>query len=90
MADFQYFQSGSGVYICSDCGKRTRETGDGESGCGLCVACFDEAGAEKHHNDCHDTPVEGCRYCEESGEVLLRGGGQEGVGGGRRAGDSRA
>jgi hypothetical protein len=34
------FQSGSGVYVCSDCGKSTRETGYGESSSGLCAACF--------------------------------------------------
>lgn len=34
------FQPGSGVYVCSDCGKSTRETGYGESNSSLCAVCF--------------------------------------------------
>ena len=34
------FQKGSGCYTCRDCGKLTRETGDGESNCELCKNCF--------------------------------------------------
>ena len=34
------FQKGSGCYTCHDCGKLTRETGDGESNCELCRNCF--------------------------------------------------
>jgi hypothetical protein len=40
-----------GVYTCSNCGKRTRETGQSESGVGLCAHCFEEAGLENEHSD---------------------------------------
>lgn len=39
------------TYICDNCGKRTRETGDSESGVGLCKKCFEEAGLENEHSD---------------------------------------
>lgn len=38
------FQAGSGVYTCKGCGKKTRETGNCESNCGLCLVCFEAAG----------------------------------------------
>jgi hypothetical protein len=30
----------SGMYVCSDCGKKTRETGSEESSVGLCKKCY--------------------------------------------------
>lgn len=39
------------TYICNGCGKRTRETGQSESGVGLCAKCFEEAGLENEHSD---------------------------------------
>jgi len=37
------FQSGSGVYKCEHCGRRTRETGQGEDGryCACCSLIFE-------------------------------------------------
>lgn len=32
-----------GMYICSGCGKKTRETGKDESSCTLCKKCYIEA-----------------------------------------------
>jgi DNA-directed RNA polymerase subunit RPC12/RpoP len=34
-------QAGSGIYKCGSCGKRTRETGNGESYVGLCYHCYE-------------------------------------------------
>jgi hypothetical protein len=39
------------TYICSICGKRTRETGLSESGVGLCKACYIECTEENSRND---------------------------------------
>jgi len=36
--------SKGGVYTCDFCGKRTRETGEGESDLGICRFCYLEAG----------------------------------------------
>jgi len=62
------FQRGSGVYECRCCGKRTRETGSGESGSGLCADCFNDAGLENEHSDGHhdDEPKPGCPQCNAS------------------------
>lgn len=45
------FQRGSGTYICGSCGKRTRATGQGEEGCGLCATCYERAGDENAVSD---------------------------------------
>jgi hypothetical protein len=34
------FQPRSAIYECSSCVKKTRETGQGESSCGVCAYCF--------------------------------------------------
>jgi DNA-directed RNA polymerase subunit RPC12/RpoP len=39
------------TYICGICGKRTRDTGYGESGNDSCKKCYVEGGLENHHND---------------------------------------
>jgi hypothetical protein len=55
-----------GTYTCRACGKLTRETGYGESGCGLCRKCYDEGGLENEHSDRgHEEIVEGCPTCAE-------------------------
>lgn len=36
------FQKGSGSYICSECGKRTRDTGNGEGELRLCRHCLEQ------------------------------------------------
>ena len=43
------FKSGSSVYTCDCCGKKTRDTGRGEDG--VCFKCYDEAGWENEHMD---------------------------------------
>jgi len=45
------FEKGSGCYTCLDCGKRTRETGECESGCQLCKECYELAGLENMLQD---------------------------------------
>lgn len=36
-----HFRAGSGSYTCEECGKRTRETGSGESSLHLCAFCYE-------------------------------------------------
>lgn len=44
--------SGTGVYACACCGRKTRDTGRGDNeSAGLCAECFDLAGEENHHSD---------------------------------------
>lgn len=50
------FRSGSGCYDCGNCGKKTRETGEGESSVKLCRKCYDEAGFECDHLDGNHEP----------------------------------
>lgn len=59
------FATQGGTYICRICGKRTRETGDCESGVGLCRACNETEGERNEHGDTHVQPVEGCCFCDE-------------------------
>jgi hypothetical protein len=65
-----HFQRGSGVYTCCECGKRTRETGDGESQGELCRRCWQYFGWENTHNDCNhegsddDPDKEHCPICQ--------------------------
>ena len=52
------------TYICDACGKRTRETGQSESGVGLCAKCFEESGLENEHSDDgHPEYIEKCPTC---------------------------
>lgn len=81
--DNRRFQSrcgvrGSGVYTCGRCGKRTRETGDGESSNELCRACLRICYWENHHSDeCHDDKInfEDCQQCNADGynEAYVKG-----------------
>ncbi len=64
------FQRGSAVYECGCCGKKTRETGSCESGCDLCLMCFDWAGEENAHSDNgHEgsPPEADCVICQNPG-----------------------
>lgn len=47
------FQGGhkGAVYTCRICGKKTRETGDGESSVDACAKCYYEGGLENEHSD---------------------------------------
>lgn len=49
--DNSRFKKGSGVYICAMCGKRTRDTGNGEGQTGLCKKCYDAAEEENYESD---------------------------------------
>ena len=51
MKENNRFQKGSGVYICECCGKKTRETGLGESHVELCAYCYEVAGWENSFSD---------------------------------------
>jgi len=75
------------TYICSNCGKRTRETGQSESGVGLCAKCFEEAGLENEHSDngghvvgpnwevkdVYNPKCPTCRAMKEEGHVFADG-----------------
>lgn len=37
------FQKGSGSYRCAECGKLTRDTGNGEGALELCKHCMEQA-----------------------------------------------
>ena len=55
------------TYLCRSCGKRTRETGEGESSVELCAACYDDAGWENLHSDQHgaaEAKDPSCPYCQ--------------------------
>ena len=39
--NFSHFQKGTALYVCRDCGKRTRDVGDDSAGVGLCARCYD-------------------------------------------------
>ena len=45
------YRSGSGVFNCSLCGKKTRETGEGNSSVQLCAFCYEEAMLENSLSD---------------------------------------
>lgn len=48
-----FTRTGKTVYTCVECGKQTRETGNGESGLELCAFCYDLAGWENSLSDGH-------------------------------------
>jgi hypothetical protein len=61
------FAKGSGVYTCQYCGKRTRETGSGESYAHMCLACWEDGGQENcHSDDNHPGKFEECPICERA------------------------
>jgi len=52
----RHFQKGGmiragGCYTCSYCGKRTRETGMGESAVQMCALCYEISGLENSYAD---------------------------------------
>jgi hypothetical protein len=51
------------------CKKKTRETGEGESGIGLCIECLYKAGVENEHSDGYhkNEPDESCPLCVAEG-----------------------
>lgn len=75
------FQHGSASYSCGICKRRTRETGEGESGCQLCVQCFTLAGEDNHHNDNGSIPsiTERRQYDALLAEIVAAGGDGERV-----------
>lgn len=44
-------QKGSGIYTCEECGKNTRETGNGESFVRFCRKCYEIGGLENSLSD---------------------------------------
>lgn len=67
MKKFNRFAKGSGVYICQYCGKKTRETGCGESHARLCLACYDDGGQENcHFDEHHEGMFDTCPICEKA------------------------
>ena len=66
------FQKGSAVYTCKDCGKKTRETGYGESDLRMCAACFVVSSAENTHSDQgHGGGLKDCKICAEGNGMEL-------------------
>jgi hypothetical protein len=66
----RHFQNNrGGVYVCKACGKRTRETGECESGVELCRDCYEDAGYENEHQDGYhdDEPNPSCPWCRQEG-----------------------
>lgn len=51
MVDNRRFRRGSGAYNCFSCGKRTRDTGQGEASLELCLACMNESERVNYHSD---------------------------------------
>ena len=60
-----------GSCTCGSCGKRTRATYDEHAAVlELCQSCYEDAGDENTHNDCHyGNPVDGCRFCDAEKEA---------------------
>jgi hypothetical protein len=50
------FQRGSGVFTCTCCGGRTRDTGVQSIGSELCADCYELAGMDNACNDNRTTP----------------------------------
>jgi hypothetical protein len=46
-----------GTFICGVCDRRTRHTGDNDSG-ELCAECWELAGCDNTHNDSATVPTE--------------------------------
>ena len=65
-----HFKRGSGCYTCRECGKRTRDLGDGAD-LQMCLACYDYAGWENTHSDeGHDRrPDADCPVCAKAKEA---------------------
>lgn len=62
----RYTRRDGGLYVCRVCGKRTRETGEGESSCLLCKNCYNRGALENDHNDYgHSKKVDNCPECEK-------------------------
>jgi hypothetical protein len=66
---FDRFKGGrsGAIYVCVVCGKKTRETGDGESANRLCRKCYIEAGME---NEISDGYVK-CPKCGENQDIKI-------------------
>lgn len=60
----------SGIYKCISCGKKTRETGEGESSVEMCKECYIFGGQENAHSDNHSGKVKECGKCREDIESL--------------------
>jgi DNA-directed RNA polymerase subunit RPC12/RpoP len=73
MKRFQHFQRGSGVYVCGNCGKRTRDT-EGEGDVGMCFKCYERGGWENTHsdNDHEHDPDPNCPVCQEAAGTAQR------------------
>jgi hypothetical protein len=59
----KFTRENGSVYTCTDCGKRTRETGEGESQHELCAFCFMKA-------SWHNCVVDGEMSIEEFNEIV--------------------
>lgn len=73
MSETRRYRPGSGCYTCGRCGKQTRETGRGESGCLLCRICYDISGCENLLSDHgHPNPWGVFDGCVSEDEVIRR------------------
>lgn len=65
----KFTRQDGGLYVCRICGKKTRETGNDESGVQLCANCYDRCTLENDHNDYgHAQKEENCPVCEKEAE----------------------
>lgn len=62
------------VYACHLCGKRTRETGEGESTIKFCRRCYLRSGLENTHSDSgHPGALADCPECRDYLNDIERG-----------------
>lgn len=68
------FARGSGVYTCKSCGKKTRETGEGESSIRMCLLCHEIGAFENSLSDGgHPAPYSGVfSGCQTMDDVRAR------------------
>ena len=66
------FKTGSGCYVCADCGKRTRDTGAGEGDVGLCAECYEFGGLDNAINDGVATEADKARHAFLSAKIAKR------------------
>jgi len=62
---FNRARQGSGFYNCLDCGKKTRDTGEGGAGVQLCKSCYLSAELENSISDGDIDPETGKTYTNE-------------------------
>ena len=60
------FKAGSGCFTCRECGKLTRDTGNGEASLRMCTYCVAEA---ELYNELQDGHIDGDEYDRQLAEL---------------------